>query len=192
MLKTTFTVVATCLLTACASVSLGNLSTIEIGLAPVNQTSFEIADLRAPDSKVLQVQEYSGVKEIYLGDNSVSPKPFELLKAWLQAKAGGKLAGQKVELTGFELRIFDGNSSVDQERLGAASTSVPGGALAAPIAGLLISAIEREIKTSASYRITVNGEEIRGSANRGYRGELTEKDLAVTLQLALDDLASKL
>jgi hypothetical protein len=181
----------TAVLTGCASVSLDNLTRIEAGIEPVAKTSFTLVDQRSEDVKAGSVFEYAGTRQLYLADSRVSPAPLELVKAWLEKMASSRLEGLEVVLTKFELRIIDGNPNVDQDRLATASASVPGGFLAAPLAGLLISTIERSTRTSARITLTVNGEEIRAAGYQNYRGELTAADVAATLQLALDDLATK-
>jgi hypothetical protein len=197
MIRSLVVSMAGALLVGCASVAPENLSTVKLRVAPIERAEFVLVDQRPAESKQMRTDTGvgSGNQLSFLGDDSLSPPPVELMRAWLHQKAGAKLAGQTVFLNEFELRIFDPSVSVDQGRLLGASAGVPGGLLVAPIAGAFIYGIEkmrREINTNANIRITVNGVEISASGVRGYRGQVNEDDLANTVQLALDDLAIKL
>ncbi|WP_291009430.1 hypothetical protein [Hydrogenophaga sp.] len=197
MIKTLSSLVFCVAVVGCASVEPESLKQVNIGINLGEPAQFNWVDQRSAEEKQTRLDPSvgSGNQLFILGDDKVSPPPADLMRAWLQQTAGNRLSGRSVSLDKFELRIFDPSVSVDQERLFTASASVPGGLIAAPLAGAFIYGIEkmrREIGVYTNIHIAINGTAIFAQGERKYRGSVSEKEIAQSVQVALDDLASKI
>lgn len=129
-----------------------------------------------------------------LGDDSVTPRPADLVKTVLYRDAGQKLAGRKVQLTRFRLEITDPGGKVDDARL-AATAGAPGvGVLEVLLARPIIGAIEdaRAVKVVViSVSVNIDGTEVLNEYRTPYTGRVTEANLNEALLEQMRQLAAK-
>jgi len=187
MLRITSLALSALLLVAC-----GTTSNAKLELQVQESVGFSFEDIRPAEARMsTTVSGPEGLVTV-LGDESISPRPADLIKTVLQQDAGSHLAGKKVQLTAFRFEITDPGGKVDDARLAAVAPVV--GILAALIARPIIGAIEdaRAVKTVAiSAWLVVNGVEVSHDYRTTYQGRVTEANVNEALREYLKQLAAK-
>ena len=170
-------------LAACGTVS-SVKSQVEIPLS----TSFIFVDQRPAEQKISrtlsELQE-----ELLLGDDAISPSSAAILKAAFEKRAGGSLRGMTVTLLEIVVSVRESAVSIDSRRLGIAAASVPGGVVAAPLAGVMILGIEKSRQPKSVYvkvRGLVGDKEFLAYQNDRYTGRVTEGNILATLSTVIE------
>jgi hypothetical protein len=173
----------------------GTATSVKLDIAVPDKTSFAFQDERPSDQKQSQVEDSPvGETEVY-GDDSLSPPVTEMLCATLQKHLGRQLDGKTITLTKFYVRVFEPSTSVDYNRLHASAASIPGGYAAEPLAGLLISGINK-IKSEKVVSIDVEGKvgdtPFQNSLSDIYRGRVTESNIRTSLEHSLQQVVMEI
>ena len=171
-------------LNSCATASSVNLSSNTIS----TEVSFVFADERSEKQKTSYQQTDSSGRNVYFGDDKLTPIGPQLLKGALQQNLSIELAGKKIVLTDFLVIISDPTISIDQARLETASASVLNGYAAAPLTEALIYSIEKG-KKNVYVRVTGKvGENAYSNQNsKNFWAGASESDIKSLINKTLDD-----
>jgi len=175
------------LLAAC-----GTTGSVKVAISVPTTTSFIFSD-RRPDTQRISRAPTQSDSESYYGDDVVSPPAPDVLRAVLERRQAVAFRGKTITLTDLVISVKDPAVSVDGERLRTAASSVPGGAAAAPLAGLLILGIER-IRSQKWVYVRIRGlvgdAEFSAYRNDSYSGRVTEENIQTTLMAVIEAAAN--
>lgn len=169
----------------------GTVSSIKASVNVPAEISFTFLDGRAAEQRVSRPPDKPD-DEAYFGDDAITPSAAEVFKAILERRAGSALRGITVTLTDLVVSVRHPAVSVDPRLLNTASASVPGGAAAAPLAGLLILGIENMRAEKLVYvrvRGLVGDKEFSAYQTDRYRGRVTEANI-ITVMTAVMEMAA--
>ena len=178
-----------------ALASCGTTSSVNLGIRPVEVSTFQFSDARPVDDRMSSKTRSSTGESTVLGDDSIVPVPDQLVRAWLQDQLGAKLAGRRVQLTRFKVEIIDPDVKIDERAFGTATGTTPGSAAAAPIARPIILAID-SVKSRKTVLIAVvislDDIELAEAYAAYYRGRVTEGNIDESIRQALKNLSQRL
>jgi hypothetical protein len=102
----------------------------------------QVLDRRPEEAKRFRTapQRDTGTTEYWFGDDNFSPDRMTILRSGFQQRLGDKLSGRIITINSFEVRMFNPNSGIGENRLesgAAAAASVQGGFLATLLGTLL-------------------------------------------------------
>lgn len=171
-------------LSSCITATSVNLPTNNIS----TETSFLFDDERSEKQKKSYEQTDSNGRNLYFGDDKLTPTGPQLLRQVLQQSLSMELTGKKIVLTDFLVIVCDPTVVLDKERLQASSALVPNGTATAPLAEALIYSIESG-KKNVYIRITGRvGESSYSNQNsRNFWAGASESDIKSLINKTLDD-----
>jgi hypothetical protein len=102
----------------------------------------QVLDSRPEEAKRFRTapQRDTGTTEYWFGDDNFSPDRMAILRSRFQQRLGGKLSGRTITITSFEVRMFNPNAGIDENRFSrdaGAAASVQGGSLGTLLGTLL-------------------------------------------------------
>jgi hypothetical protein len=173
-------------------------TTGSVALTPEAQQEvalFSVLDERPESQKHSYNEENPNGKNQYFGDDNFKPSGPEMLKATLLKQFGNQLSGKAISLTDFVVSVYEPSVTVNSSAINNAAASVPNGYAAAPLAAVLIWAIEGA-KSEKNVLVQVSGkidnEPFNGSVYENYKGRVTESNIKDSVDKALEEAVSQI
>lgn len=158
-------------------------------------TSFQWSDERPEKDRASTMDRDTLGVTTRMGDAALPRPPADLVRAWLQDRAGSALSGKTVTLSGFEVEVFEaaaGNRSLFGP---APKPIVITPDILGSLAGNLIVRLigERSTNTLVSSRIEaiVDGRKIVGLSRETVSRRLVPADMDQVIQASLEDLCAE-
>ena len=107
----------------------------------------QVLDSRPEETKRFRTapQRETGTTEYWFGDDNFSPDRMTVLRSRFQERLGDSLSGSTIRITSFEVRIFNPNAGIDENRFSrgaGAAASVQGGFLGTLFGGIIAGMTE--------------------------------------------------
>jgi len=185
-----------CLIFCFILIGCGTTSKVNLSSEPlIDETSFSFIDARPTQQKhSINNQEAHG-KNYYFGDDNLNPSGPALVKATFQKELNSALTGKTLTLTDFDVHVYEPIASIDSDTFDTAVASTPGGYAVAPLAELLILAIEG-MKSEKNVTVQIAGKlnehSFSTNTSENFKGRVTEKNIKDTVKKALEDVISQI
>lgn len=176
-------------------VGCGSTSSVKLGSYETTAVSFNFYDKRTENEKNgVVIASMSGMKKY--SDSMIIPRPDIFVKSELQNNLNDELVLKNVELTSFEVSVYDGS------KYGQITPSVNGEGLAFAVLfwpltlGVAADAAADGVNANQIISVTIvvdiNGKTFASGASNNYQGHVGNAEISQAIKKSMGELISKI